>query len=66
MLQWICGIVLILGLPLGALVVFSPGSLLVGLFSLVLVVLVVLLACRKDIIREYNEQSMSDKMVKKI
>ena len=66
MLNWICGIALVLGLPLGVLVVFSSGSLLVGLVSMVSVVFVVLLACRKDIIREYNEKSMSTKMPKKI
>ena len=65
MLNWICGIALVLGLPLGVLVVFSSGSLLSGLISMVTVVLVVLLACRKDIIREYNEKSISNNMAKK-
>lgn len=65
-LNWICGSALVLGLPLGVLCVFSSGSLLVGIVSMVTVVLVVLLACRKDIIREYNEKSISHKMAKKI
>ena len=64
-LNWICGSTLVLGLPLGALCAFSSGSFLVGLVHTVTVVLVVLLACRKDIIREYNEKSISSKMAKK-
>lgn len=55
-LKWICGSALILGFPLGALCVFSSGSFLVGIVSMVTVVLVVLLACRSDIIQEYNEK----------
>ena len=66
MLNWICGIALVLGLPLGVLVVFSSGSLLVGIVCMVTVVFVVMLACRKDIIRECNEKSISSKMAKKI
>jgi hypothetical protein len=65
MLNWICGIALVLGLPLGVLVVFSSGSLQSGLTGIVTVVLVVLIACRKDIIREYSEKSISNKMAKK-
>ena len=64
-LNWICGSGLVLGLPLGVLCVFSSGSFLVGLVSMATVVLVVLLACRKDIIREYNEKSISNKIAKK-
>jgi hypothetical protein len=66
MLNWICGIALVLGLPLGVLVVFSSGSLLVGIVCMVTVVFVVLLACRKDIILDYNEKRISTKMAKKI
>ena len=65
-LNWIYGSALILGLPLGVLCAFVTGSLLIGLVHGVTVVLVVLLACRKDIIREYNEKSISSKMAKKI
>jgi hypothetical protein len=65
-LNWICGSALILGLPLGVICAISAGSFLVGLFHMGTVVLVVLLACRKDIIREYNEKSISNKMAKKI
>jgi len=66
MLNWICGSALILGLPLGVLCGFSSGSFIVGIVHMVIVVSVVLLACRNDIIREYDEKSMSSKMVKKI
>jgi len=65
-LNWICGSALVLGLPLGVLCAISSGSFLVGLFHMGTVVLVVLLACRKDIIREYNEKSISFKMAKKM
>ena len=65
-LNWICGSALILGLPLGVICAISAGSFLVGLFHMGTVVLVVLLACRKEIIREYNEKSISTKMAKKI
>jgi hypothetical protein len=61
-INWICGSALILGLPLGVLCALSTGSILVGLVHMVMVVLVVLLACRKDIIREYNEKSISSKI----
>ena len=66
MLNWICGSALVSGLPLGVLCGFSSGSFLVGLVHMVTVVLVVLLACRNDIIREHNEKSISSKMAKKI
>jgi hypothetical protein len=65
-LNWICGSALILGLPLGVICAISAGSFLVGLFHMGTVVLVVLLACRKEIIREYNEKSIFTKMGKKI
>jgi hypothetical protein len=65
-LNWICGSALILGLPLGVICAISAGSFLVGLFHMGTVVLVVLLACRKEIIREYNEKSIFTKMGEKI
>jgi hypothetical protein len=65
-LNWICGSALILGLPLGVICEISAGNFLVGLFHMGTVVLVVLLACRKEIIREYNEKSIFTKMEKKI
>lgn len=65
-LNWICGSALILGLPLGVICAISAGNFLVGLFHMGTVVLVVLLACRKEIIREYNEKSIFTKMEKKI
>ena len=61
-LKWICGSALILGFPLGVLCVFSSGSILVGFISMVTVVLVVLLACRSDIIREYKEKKHHQKV----
>ena len=60
-LNWICGSTLVLGLPLGVLCGLSSGSFLVALVHIVIVVLVVLLACHKDIIREYNEKNISSK-----
>ena len=54
-INWICASTLLVGLPLGLLCVFSSGSLLDGFVGLVTIVLVVLLACRKDIVKEYNE-----------
>ena len=65
-LNWIGGIALVLALPLGVMCTFYTGSLLIGLVHVTTVVLVVLLACRKDIIREYNEKSKSSRMSKKI
>jgi hypothetical protein len=65
-LNWICGSALILGLPLGVICAISAGSFLVGLFHMGTVVLVVLLACRKEIFREYNEKSIFTKMGEKI
>jgi hypothetical protein len=65
-LNWICGSALILGLPLGVICAILAGSFLVGLFHMGTVVLVVLLACRKEIIREYNEKSIFTKMGEKI
>ncbi len=56
-LNWACGILAILGLPLGVIVAFSSGSLLAGFVSTITVVLVVLLACYKDIIREYDKKN---------
>ncbi len=56
-LNWTCGIAAVLGLPLGVIVAFSSGSPLSGFVSTITVVLVVLLACRKDIIREYREKT---------
>ncbi len=59
-LKWMRGGALLLGLPLGVLCAFYTGSLIVGLIHGATVVLVVLFACRKDIIREYNEKSTSN------
>ena len=51
-LNWACGIGVVLGLPLGVIVALSSGSLLAALGSTIILVCVVLLACRKDISRE--------------
>jgi len=56
-LNWSCGIIAVLGLPLGVIVAFSSGSLLAGFISMITVVLVVMLACYKDIIREYDKKN---------
>jgi hypothetical protein len=55
-LNWVCGTGAVLGLPLGVMVALSSGSLLAALGSMIMVVCVVLLACRKDIRREYNQR----------
>ncbi|MGD2187004.1 MAG: hypothetical protein PVI71_12785 [Desulfobacterales bacterium] len=55
-LNWACGTTAVLGLPLGAIVALSSGSLLAGLASMMAVVFVVLFVCRKDIISEYNQR----------
>jgi hypothetical protein len=47
----------ILGLPLGVIVAFSSGSLLTGFVSMITVVLVVMLACYKDIIQECDKKN---------
>jgi len=57
-LNWTFGIIAVLGLPLGVIVAFSSGSLLAGFISMITVVLVVMLACYKDIIREYDRKNM--------
>lgn len=53
--RWSCGIFAILGLPLGMFVAFESGSLLAGLGSAITVVLVGLLVCEKDIVREHKQ-----------
>ncbi len=53
-LNWACGILAILGVPLGVIVAFSLGSLLEGFVSMITVFLVVMLACHKYINREYD------------
>ena len=54
-IRWSCGIFAILGLPLGVFATFESGSPLAGLVSAGTVVLVGLLVCKKDIVREYKE-----------
>jgi hypothetical protein len=56
-LNWTCGILVVLGLPLGVIVAFSSGSLLAGFVSMITVVLVAMLACCKDIIQEYGKKN---------
>jgi len=56
-LNWACGIIAVLGLPLGVLVACSSGNLLAGLVSMITGVLVVMLACYKDIIREFDKKN---------
>jgi hypothetical protein len=54
-IRWSCGIFAILGLPLGVIVTIESGSPLAGLGSAITVILVGLLVCNKDIIRDYRE-----------
>ena len=56
-LNWAFGIVAVLGLPLGVIVALSYGSLFAGLGSMIIVVFVVILACRKDILQEYQQRN---------
>jgi len=55
-LCWACGIVAVLGVPLGLIATFESKSLLAGLGYMIVAVLIGLLVCRKEIIREYNER----------
>ncbi len=55
-LCWACGIAAVLGVPLGLIVAFESKSLLAGLGNMIVAVLIGLLVCRKEIIREYNER----------
>ncbi len=54
-LRWACGILIILGIPLGLMVTMESGSPLAGLGSAITVVVVGLLVCKKDIVREYKK-----------
>ncbi len=58
-LIWACGILAVLGLPLGLIVALTSGSFFTGLGSMITVVCVVMLACRKDILREYHQRNKS-------
>ena len=55
LIRWSCGIFAILGLPIGVFTAIEYGSPLAGLVGMISVVLVGLLVCKKDIIREYKE-----------
>jgi len=55
LIRWAGGIFAILGLPLGVIATIDSGNPLAGLISAITVVLVGLLVCNKDIIREYKE-----------
>ena len=55
-MNWACGMGIVLALPLGVIVALSTGSLLTALGSMLIVVCVVLLACRKDIRQEYKQK----------
>ena len=54
-IRWACGIFAILGLPLGVFVTVESGSPPAGAVSALAVVVVGLLACNKEIVREYKE-----------
>ncbi len=55
MLNWSCGLAVVIGLPLGLFVAIESGNLLAGFGSMIAVVLIGLLACRGEIIRDYCE-----------
>jgi len=55
-IRWSCGLFAILGLPLGVFAALESGNPLAGLVGTITVVLVGLLVCKKDIIREYKDR----------
>ncbi len=55
-LCWIGGLAVIIGLPLGLIVAIAEGSPLAGFGSMILVVFIGLLVCRKELIGEYKER----------
>jgi len=55
LIRWSCGIFAILGLPIGVFTAIEYGSPQAGLVGMIAVVLVGLLVCKQDIIREYKE-----------
>ena len=55
-IRWSCGMFAILGLPLGVFAAIESGSPLAGLVGTLTVVLVGLLVCKKEIIREYKDR----------
>lgn len=58
-LNWACGILAVLGLPLGLIIALTSGSFLKGLGSMIIAVFIAMLACRKDILREYHQKDKS-------
>ena len=59
LLKWLIGGALVLGCPLGVFCFISSGSLIKGILSVVTVVLIVLLACRREIMSEYIEKNIT-------
>lgn len=55
-LCWTFGLAVIIGLPLGVIVAIARGSLLAGFGSMIAVVCIGLLVCRKEVIGEYKER----------
>ena len=56
LIRWSCGMFAILGLPIGVFTAIEYGSPLAGLVGMITVVLVGLLVCKQDIIREYKDR----------
>lgn len=54
-LCWAGGLAVVIGIPLGLIVAIARHSLLAGLGSMIAVVFIGLLACRKEVIGEYEE-----------
>ncbi|NIQ39784.1 MAG: hypothetical protein GTN81_14530 [Proteobacteria bacterium] len=55
-LCWTFGLAIVVGVPLGVIVAITRGSPLAGLGSLIAVVVIGLLVCRKEVIGEYKER----------
>ena len=55
-LNWTCGLMPVIGLPIGLIVALETGNPLAGLVGMIAVVLIGLLACHKDIIKEYKQR----------
>jgi len=55
-LCWTGGLTLVIGLPLGLIVAIAKGSPLAGFGSMIAVVCIGLLVCRKEVIGEYKER----------
>lgn len=55
-INWTCGLMPIIGLPTGIIIAMQTGSLMKGLAGMFAIVLIGLLACRTDILKEYRKK----------